>query len=324
MKMQKENVLSVVFGHTVADALGVPVEFCTREELKQNPLKEMRGNGTYPVPAGSWSDDSSMSLASLDSLASGNVDLDDHMQKFVLWYIEGKYTPTGYPFDVGNTCALAIERYLFSKTPCTECGLSGEYDNGNGSLMRMYPFVLYAMAKGYDDSSFFELIRMASSITHAHPRSVIGCYIYAMILKEILAKPSKESIALGLKKAEAYLLSHGIVEGQDYLNEMPHFQRVFSENLPHMAEEEICSSGYVVETLEASLWCIFTTTSYETCVQKAVNLGDDTDTTAAVTGSIAGALYGYHAIPFRWLNALQKREWIEELCERAYMTFQSF
>ena len=142
-----EQIKAVMIGHAIGDALGVPVEFCEREELKTNPVVDMRGYGTYPVPAGSWSDDTSMSIAALDSLAKGTVNLDEIMDNFVEWVEEGKYTPTGESFDIGRTCLQAIRAYLISNNT-SECGQIGEYSNGNGSLMRIHPFALFAIAKG--------------------------------------------------------------------------------------------------------------------------------------------------------------------------------
>lgn len=106
-----EKIKAVMIGHAVGDALGVPVEFCSRGEIAKNPVNDMRGFGTYPVPAGAWSDDTSMSIAALDSLANGEVDLDGIMENFVEWVEDGKYTPTGQSFDMGRTCLQAIRAY---------------------------------------------------------------------------------------------------------------------------------------------------------------------------------------------------------------------
>lgn len=138
--MGKNIWLDGIMGVVVGDALGVPVEFASRCELAWNPVKEMREYGTYNLPAGSWSDDSSMTLATLDSLKKG-YDLKDMMDKFCLWFTAGEYTPFGEVFDVGNTCCRALFRYgvIGDVKTCGECS---EYDNGNGSLMRIMPMCL--------------------------------------------------------------------------------------------------------------------------------------------------------------------------------------
>jgi ADP-ribosylglycohydrolase len=285
------------------------VEFCSREELKQKPVTDMTGYGTYPVPAGAWSDDSSMSLAALDSLADGKVDFGEIMTNFVKWLSLDEYTPTGSAFDVGHTCLCAIRNHLqHPELPATQCGQDGEYANGNGALMRIHPFVLYAYTKGMKYNDWTEMIRSASALTHAHERSKLGCLIYAFILFHLLADPNKPFICTALRRAEAYLRDNF---------EISYYTRLFDSDFANLPEDEIKSTGYVVDTLEAAVWCLLTTDSYRECVLKAVNLGGDTDTIAAVAGGLAGALYGYEGIPGEWRDTLIKRVWIEEMCERA-------
>lgn len=304
---------SVMIGHAVGDALGVPVEFASREELENAPVTDMEGYGTYPMPAGAWSDDTSMALAALDSLAKGRADWDEIMQNFGRWLSEDAYTPTGECFDAGRTCVSAILNYFKNKMPYNKCGESDERSNGNGSLMRIHPFVLYAsmtMLNGNskDYWSWMGFIKQASSLTHAHDRSVMGCIIYGYILTFLMREQSRESLIKGIEFAGKDL---------DYLPEFEHYKRIFEPDFDKLPTDEIKSSGYVVDTLEAALWCLLTTDNYKDCVLKAVNLGDDTDTVAAVVGGLAGALYGYDAIPEEWRNTLINREYIEEMCEKA-------
>lgn len=303
------KVKSVMIGHAVGDALGVPVEFCSREELDESPVTDMTGFGSYPVPAGAWSDDTSMTLAALDSLSKGVVDYDDIMENFVRWCSEDAYTPTGEMFDIGRTCLTAIRHYLATDgKPALECGLSDEHSNGNGSLMRIHPFVLYAYAKNLPFVEWLELIKNGSSITHSHDRSKLGCLIYAFVLYHLLADQSRGAIENALARAECHLRDCA---------ELSYYHRIFSSNFADLTREEIKSTGYVVDTLEAALWCLLTTKDYKSCVLKAVNLGDDTDTVAAVAGGLAGILYGYDSIPLEWRNTLIKREYIEAMCETA-------
>lgn len=172
-----KKIKAVMLGHAIGDALGVPVEFCERDELSANPVTDMVGYGTYPYPEGCWSDDTSMSLAALDSLASSKLNFDDIMVKFGEWYYDDEYTPTGEMFDVGNTCSYAIDNYFAYHKPVEECGLAGEHSNGNGSLMRIHPFVLYAYANQMSVDEWLGVIVKASALTHAHDRSKIGCLI---------------------------------------------------------------------------------------------------------------------------------------------------
>jgi ADP-ribosylglycohydrolase len=302
-----EKIKAVVIGHAVADALGVPVEFASREELDGAPVTEMEGYGTYPVPAGAWSDDTSMSLCTMSALADDGLNYDLVMQNFVKWYDKGEFTPTGVTFDVGNTCSIAIENYVNNQKPYTMCGMNGERDNGNGSLMRIHPVVLYLADKQMSVEEKIQIVHTMSALTHAHDRSKIGCGIYAFILWELLKNPTMYAVKDGLDKANAFY------QGQ---TELFAYNRLFETGFIATPKKQIKSSGYIVDSLEAAVWCILTTNSYERAVLKAVNLGEDTDTVGAITGSLAGALYGYDAIPSSWKNALLKLSYIEELCER--------
>ncbi|MBQ7872535.1 MAG: ADP-ribosylglycohydrolase family protein [Clostridia bacterium] len=307
MKNYNYLIKSVILGHAVGDALGVPVEFCTREELDANPVTDMRGFGTYPYPAGTWSDDTSMSLCTLEALSHKDWNLSRIMDNFVKWLDQGEFTPKGVCFDVGNTSRESILRYMQGANP-HECGGAEEYDNGNGSLMRIHVAVLYAYVNKIREWDWFALIDNVSALTHSHDRSKVACLIYSTVFNFIMMEQTKDKICEGLKFAADDLA---------FLPEIEHYERLFKPDFEHLSRYEIKSGGYVVDTLEAALWCILTTENYRDCVLKAVNLGEDTDTVAAIAGGLAGALYGYDAIPKEWLNTLAKRECIEEMCERA-------
>ena len=302
-----EKIKAVVIGHAMGDALGVPVEFASRAELDNAPVTDMEGYGTYLVPAGAWSDDTSMSLCTLDVLGKYGLDYDRIMVNFGKWYYNDEFTPTGEMFDVGNTCSIAIENYIVGKIPYCECGRKGERDNGNGSLMRIHPAVLYLANKDMSIEQKIEIVHTMSALTHAHERSKVGCGIYAFVLWELLKSPTMSAIKDGLAQAEAFY------QGRP---EFVHYNRLFDKTFIITPRNVIKSGGYIVDTLEAAVWCLLTTNSYKEAVLKAVNLGDDTDTVAAVTGGLAGALYGYDAIPQEWKDVLIKREYIEDLCEK--------
>ena len=309
------KIKSVMMGHAVGDALGVPVEFKSREELERDPVTDMRGYGTYDVPRGCWSDDTSMSLAALDALSREDWSWESVMDNFVSWLESGEYTPTGKSFDVGSTCLKAIKKYCENDFSAKDCGCDDEYSNGNGSLMRIHPFALYGyyaflLNSEKNDGYWFWMawLKRASELTHAHERSVMACYIYGYCLSFVLKDPTLKGLRAGIKFAGDDL---------NYLPEHEHFSRIFDPDFEKLAADEIKSTGYVVDTLEAALWCLLTTDSYEKCVLKAVNLGRDTDSVAAIAGGIAGAIYGYDSIPKEWLDALMRREYIENACRKA-------
>lgn len=191
--MSERNIwLDGVMGVVVGDALGLPVQFSYREELEKNPVTDMIGYRTFDMPAGSWSDDSSLTLATLSSIKElGKIDSEDIMKRFVRWYEDGEYTPFGYAYDIGCTCEEAICRY--GKFNYKECGCTGEFSNGNGSLMRIMPVCLYVyenvICHEMDEVQGLEKIHEVSALTHAHLRSQMACGIYYFLVKSILSNP---------------------------------------------------------------------------------------------------------------------------------------
>ncbi len=292
-----------LLGFVVGDALGVPVEFKKRFSLDKDPVKDMIGDGTHNKPKGTFSDDTSMTLAELDSIKEcGDINFIDIMNKFVLWMTSGEYTSTGDFFDIGNTTRDSLERFLKGAEPVNSGGKE-QFDNGNGSLMRMLPFVLYSHYKGLTDEEETELINQASSLTHAHEVSRLGCKIYTDFLEQILGGSSKEE-ALEFITSKDYSDSYSGYAISNY-------KKVLDGSIVKADRDMINSSGYVVSTLEASLWCLFNSNSYEEAVLKAVNLGDDTDTVAAITGSMAGALY--EDVPDKWISNINNIELVNNI-----------
>lgn len=305
-----ENILGGILGLAVGDALGVPYEFLERRDMKKNNALDMVGFGSHNKPKGTWSDDTSMTLCLLDAITTG-IDYDDIMNNFLSWYEEGKYTADGNVFDIGITTRKAITRYK-GGIASLDSGLSGETDNGNGALMRILPISFY-LYKAYGRNIFesenaIEIIDNITSLTHGHIRSVIASCIYISIACKLIDGLNiDEALENTNKEARLYF-------DKRYKEELKHYNRIFKHSFKTLKEEDIESSGYVVHTLEASIWCLLNTSSYKECVLKAVNLGNDTDTTAAVAGGFAGIYYGYEAIPKGWLKDLTKKEYIESLC----------
>lgn len=298
----KTNIIESTFlGLALADALGVPVEFKSRQELLNNPVVDMREYGTHHQPKGTWSDDSSLTFCLAESLCK-KFNINNIANKFSSWYREINWTPHGSVFDIGNTTNKAINLYL-KGTPPTLCGGNSEYDNGNGSLMRISPLAFYI--KDFSIEKRFDIIKEVSSITHAHIRSVISCFIYIEFIIEIL---DKNEIIVAYKnmqkKVNDFLLNNPICSQ----HEITIFNRVLENNIQYLKEEDISSGGYVVHTLEASFWCLLNTSDYTEAVFKAINLGEDTDTTATVVGAVAGMYYGLNDVPKEWIHAIVKKE----------------
>lgn len=284
------KVYDGIMGLVVGDALGVPVEFKERDTYH---VTDMIGYGTHFQPPGTWSDDSSMTLATLDSIGNkGEINPADIMWNFIYWYFGHEYTPNGLVFDIGNTTRIALESFD-RNTPIKNCGGRTAMDNGNGSLMRILPLAFV----NHTDQDIVNV----SSLTHAHPVSFTACIIYVEIAKN-LVNGVPFDVAVYAASIRTGLSEYGRLK-----------------NVDKLSRDEIKSTGYVVDTLEAALWCLYHSENYSDCVLKAVNLGGDTDTIAAVAGGLAGLLYGVggeKGIPERWIEQIPRREWIAELCEK--------
>lgn len=309
----KDGMLGLIVG----DALGVPVEFMSRTELMKNPVTGMREYGTHHQPRGTWSDDSSMALAELDSIRTlGNIDYTDMMERFSRWCMYGEYTPFGEVFDIGIATSRALMNYAKGIAPL-ESGGKTEWDNGNGSLMRILPVCLYLFKRQKkvctSENESIYMIHAVSALTHAHVRSQIACGIYYFLVKAILEEEGslENRLQKGMDRAYQYyrqdLSNHRELENYKRLADLSEFK----EN----PKEGIKSSGYVVDTLEAAVWCLLHSHSYKETVLMAVNLGEDTDTIGAVAGGLAGLYYKEEGIPQEWIQVIQRREWIEEVLQ---------
>jgi ADP-ribosylglycohydrolase len=250
----------------------------------------------------------------MDSLVNGFNDY-DMMTKFLKWLDGGAYTARGGVFDVGIATRNAITRFSVGKPPF-DCGCASEYDNGNGSLMRILPIIFYLDALYGRTHILCEeslsIVHNISALTHAHPRSQMACGIFIAVASKLLNQmPIEEAFTEGVK--EIMTLYSNMPE---FASESHHYERLLALDFIDLEESQIRSSGYVVDTLEAAFWCLLNTTDYKTCVLKAVNLGGDTDTVAAVAGGLAGLIYGKEAIPEEWLLKIANRELIDDISTR--------
>ena len=293
-----------ILGHAVGDAMGVPTEFRLREQLLKKPVTKMVEFTRMGLPKGTWSDDTSMEIATIDSFIQNNrFDYDDIMRRWVDWVNKSDYTATGITFDVGRTCLRAITRYT-EGVKALECGANSLDTNGNGSLMRILPIALYSYYKKLNNESIINLVNDISSLTHAHDISKLGCYIYVKYISYLL---------YGLSKEDAYRC----IQREDYSSYSEEainmYKRILKDNIKDYSVRDIRSSGYIVDTLECSLWIIMNARDFKEAIIASTNIGGDTDTIGAVTGSIAGIIYGYDSIPKDWLEDLQRRDYLIDL-----------
>jgi ADP-ribosyl-[dinitrogen reductase] hydrolase len=298
-----DRIRGGVYGLLIGDALGVPYEFHPAAEIPDAGLVEMvppKGffRAHEGVPPGTWSDDGAQALLLLESLRQNpELSLTDFAALLVRWYKDGYMTPDGRVFDIGIQTRRALGRLMEGVAP-DKAGPASERENGNGALMRVLPVVFFAKTP----LEVEELAMRQSVVTHGHIRAQLSCALYSLTAFAILQ---------GATAADA------VTFAEDHLLER------YSMG-PHETELKVVldgrhevpeGSGYVVDSLWSGIKCVLSTSDYETCVRKAIQLGEDTDTTACVAGGLAGLLYGEGALPSRWKSMLKGQAIVESLLE---------
>ncbi|MET1258575.1 ADP-ribosylglycohydrolase family protein [Flagellimonas sp. DF-77] len=302
-----------IIGLAIGDALGVPVEFISREELNASPVMDMIAFGTHDQPLGTWSDDTSLTLCMCEALLEG-FDLTRIAKNFIFWKYGMFWTPHGSVFDIGIQTSKSIDKLskVIQSEQLEDLRLlryeADEFSNGNGSLMRILP--LYFYLKGSSVEGDFQLIWEVSALTHGHIRSALACMFYLMMVDElVLGNTKTESYVKAKERMNVFFEVRDIAE-----REIRVFDRIVLNDIRDLERKEIQSSGYVIHSLEAALWCFLKTDSFKECVLKAVNLGEDTDTVGAIAGGLAGVYYGERNIPKKWMDNLVKIDQIKALC----------
>lgn len=301
-------------GSVIGDALGVPVEFMHREALRKNPVVGMMSGGIHEQTIGTWSDDTSMTLCTMESLIDNGIDYDAQMARFSDWLRYGTNTAHNEVFDVGGATRQSIFRFVRGMT-ALECGELAEYTCGNGSLMRIFPTVMYIIGQYGNipiNDNAINIIHNTSKCTHQHARCLMACGIFYSVVVALLNGVNLQNSIMS-----------GIVEGLEYYKSKPEFVDEYENfkfllNLEKWTEDDVRSSGYVIDTLQASLWCLYRSSTYSQCVLSAVNLGEDTDTTGAVAGAIAGLWYKEEQIPIDWIAKTVKYDSIYQLSQRFF------
>ena len=300
---KQTKILGGLYGSLVGDALGVPVEFKSRRARDKDPVVDMRSYGTHGQPKGTWSDDGALILCSVESLINcPQFDVEDMGKRFVQWYIKGLCTTDGNVFDIGFATRRALNQIALG-APAKDAGGWVEEDNGNGSLMRILPIQLASLDVEVDE--FIQRTYEASAITHRHVRSQLACLFHGLFVRQLMYGMIAEDALKIVQTIFPNTCSDAV--------ELERFKHLLSPEFSEISVENISSSGYVVDTLSAAIWCLLNTKSYAECVLKAVNLGDDTDTTACVAGGLAGILYGVDSIPGEWKSSLPRQNDLTEL-----------
>lgn len=291
-----------LLGLAVGDAVGTTLEFKAKGSF--TPISDMIGGGPFHLKPGEWTDDTSMALCLATSLLEcQGFDADDQMQRYCLWREEGYLSSNGRCFDIGNTVSSALRSYKVHGN--SYAGSTDAWSAGNGSLMRLAPVALYYYP---DIEQAVAFAAESSRTTHGSDECIDACRLYSRYVLRALAGEDKEQVLLA--------------DSASFIN-APKIAEIASGNYRTKNEHHIHGTGYVVDCLEAALWCFWTTDTFKDAILKAANLGDDADTTAAVCGQIAGAYYGSSGIPGAWKEQLAMREMIQELADRLYQQSQS-
>ncbi|UYZ63246.1 ADP-ribosylglycohydrolase family protein [Hymenobacter weizhouensis] len=306
--LTESQLRAALLGLAVGDALGVPVEFESRARRRLDPVVTMRGYGTHWQPPGTWSDDASLTFCLAEAIADGFT-VGKLAENCCRWYYQNFWTPHGSIFDIGITTREAIMR-LKADADLIFAGATDEYSNGNGALMRILPLAFYQVDAPLETR--FQLIQDVSAVTHGHIRSAVACFLYLEVARHLRAGLAPQPAYAAVCQAAPEQLRQLAVPPA----EIGKFEVVLSGRLDTLPEASLASGGYVLHTLESALWCLLRHSSYAETVLAAVNLGDDTDTTGAVAGGLAGLYYGEAAIPPEWRSALARRADIEDLAAR--------
>ena len=288
----RDRMSGCFYGCAVGDALGIFLEFKGRDVFPT--VTEMLPSKQHGICAGSWTDDTSMMLCLAASMAAnrGSPNGYSELAHYLEWFNNGYLSVNGICFDIGRTVRHALWKYEDTGNPVADT--TDEGDQGNGSLMRIAPVPIFCWN---DPDKSFDYGSATSQTTHAHENCNNICGIFSYIAVTAIQGGTKEAMLEDLKKWPQI--------------SDPEVQSILAGDFLKKSRDQIKSSGYVVDTFEAALWAFFTTDTFEEGAILAVNLADDSDTVGAVYGTLAGAYYGFEAIPERWLKALQGRKYLD-------------
>ncbi len=291
------RLAGAVWGHLVGDAVGVPYEFRSPEEI--GPV-EFGARGTYAVAPGTWSDDGSMMLALLDSLLTGRFDPEDQGQRYLDWADGGRYTPDlEGRFDIGNATAAALAR-IRAGTPAQEAGGTTHRDNGNGSLMRAIAVAL--VGRDLAVSGLADWAVRASRVTHGHALSRVACALYVLTARQLIRGQPERSDAIAWGRGElTRLIEERVAAGDPTATD----DRTALDAL--LAHPGRAGRGYVVDSFWSAWEAFAGASDYRDTIERAIRYGHDTDTTAAIGGGLAGAYWGLDGIPHGWLRGMRGR-----------------
>jgi ADP-ribosylglycohydrolase len=285
----------------IGDALGAAVEFSPPGTFE--PVTGFRAGGPHRLEAGEWTDDTSMALALAASIAEIGWDLNDQSRRYVRWWRHGEYSVTGRCFDIGFTIRAALLRFQQTGDARSSASTS-EGASGNGSIMRLAPVPIRFVHLFPDRVSELAMLAAESSLpTHASPQCLSACQYLALVLAGLMHGVDRDDVlSPDWEPLQRLRADHPL---------HPAVDEVAAGSFRRRSPPQIAGSGYVVKSLEAALWAFHSAEHFREAVLKAVNLGDDADTTGAVCGQLAGAYWGIAGIPPEWLKGLAQRDELE-------------
>lgn len=304
-------IKGLITGFFVGDFAGVPYEFAERQQLALDPAVDITEFGTHNQPMGTWSDDSSMTWCLAEAILEGYTP-QKLASKFLEWVYEAKYTANFSVFDVGIATRRALTKYASGKYSPTLCGGMEVGDNGNGSLMRISPLIV--LLRPLNKVQRYNLAKEVSSITHAHPRSILACF---WLCEYLLALEETGDKFQAYELTNASFMELFQIQSLELpKSELAIFERILSGSVHEVDENAIRGSGYVIHTLECVLWCFLNFEDYKESILKAINFGEDPDTVAAILGGIIGFHLGFESVPHDWLAKTKRLDEVLALAER--------
>lgn len=300
-KIMNNRRRGTLIGLAVGDALGAAVEFESPGSFK--PVTGYRNGGPHALNAGEWTDDTSMALALADSIAEVGWDIDDQAKRYVIWWKKGLYSVNGHCFDIGYTTRIALSNFIDHPNALTS-GDTSEQASGNGSIMRLAPIPIH-FGHLYPDrmNELSKLAEESSIPTHASEQCLSACRYLATVLAALIHGEDRDEVLSPKWKPLKQL--------NDIKPLHPLIQEIAQGSFRQKQPPTIKGSGWVVKSLEASLWAFYNAPSFNDAVLKAVNLGDDADTTGAICGQLAGAYWGESGISESFRSGLARMDMIE-------------
>ena len=305
------HVRDGIIGFAIGEAMGVPTESSKRADLLEKPVLKMIPKISNGIPKGAWSDGTSLTIATMDAISKKGLNYTAMADNYVRWFTTNKFCSINESFGIENTTLKSLVRYTQHMDEAYECGSDDYYDNGNGALSRILPIAYYFTTHKDTDKNIYEVVKLTSSITHAHEVSVLGCYIFVRLTMFLLKGNNKYTALRQVKKLDYSMFS------KESLDE---YSRILVADIDDLEIEEIKTTSFIVDTLEAAIWCFLKSESFKECVIATTNIGGDTVAIGGVAGALAGIFYGYGNIPKNYLEDLRKKDYLIELCEN-YETF---